>query len=1374
MCKDGDKLKMIKKLKSFFSNYTLLKEEDAERDWYNTNCPEENANLYQRALYTWVERMIWKGYKAPLELRDINDLPKKLKVESNLQYMQDINYNVKYPLIYNCYQKFTKRNWILILLKVIVMVFNVITPMVLRALIQYIQTPNPVKIYAIGLCLALFVCSLGTSVLQQISFWFGMRNALQIRGTLFSIILEKLFKINNSSKRKYNSGRVMNLISIDLEAFLDYFWNNHIDIVLNPVQIAALLIYLSYLVGVAGLVGFLVMIIAIPLTSFFSTKSSRHYLKSLSFSDERVNLVGELISGIRFLKQYAWEKSFLERIEQKRIPQLEEVFKMVLFWMCSSLLTQSLSAIVLLSTFSVYSLLGNELTITIAFTCLTIFVNLRRPIEMLPECFQRLLKLVASSKRIEEFLSSPEIIPSIDYITPGQIQQDVVVENAYFDWNDQESNDIESELVLGNTNLSDTDFSILSQDDDDMNQEMLMSNAIELKPLNEGQNGEGGSSPSIETRDQVHLSIGDTNETSTTRLVNLNFRAPHGKLTIICGSVGCGKSTLIASLIGEIHKIKGTVRSHRNVGFTTQQPFLLSASLRENVLFGKPYERSRYLQVLQACALHVDLNQLPARDLTEIGERGINLSGGQKARISLARALYSDPDCLVLDDPLNAVDTEVAKHLFENCIQGMMSGKTRILVTHQLQFLPLADYIAVFQNDTIIQGTYNELKERGINFESLLKEKQMGLEDHSNSGKSSNEKDDSGSSKILLKPIEELISDEGTSDLLEMAKLVIKEDRCQGAVGLSTYMPFIRAGGSVFQFFFIVFIYAISQIAFQFSDYWLAIWTQQKLGSSHSHSFYLLIYLGIILGFTALMITRYLLLSRFILRSCRLLHRQLLYAIAFASCTFFDTNPSGRILNRFSKDVTDVDVKLLPAASDFMYCFATVIISMLLMIFLNPIIMFPLMLLMVFYYYAQKIYRASSRELKRMESISRSPIYSLAQESFNGIIIIRSLHQADRFIQEMISRVNINQRLYFYSFAVHRWVGVRLELISSLTVLFASILSVFSNNPALGSLSITTALGLTGFLNWSTRSYTEIELKMNSVERVLSYIETPSEDSKIKNKHQMEVLESNNSEFTLADCHDIALPDNWPHTGKIEFKNVEIKYRDNMDPVIRDLSFTIEGNEKIGIVGRTGSGKSTIGGSLLRLVECSEGTILIDGIDISQVSLNDLRQRLSVVPQDPFIFSGSLRLNVDPFDQSTDEEIWNALEKVQLKKQVQNLPMKLQSQMNEAGEGWSVGEKQLLCLCRALLRNSKIILLDESSASLDFGTDQIIKKVIRDNFSQSTVLTIAHRLDTIVDSSRILVIDAGRLLEFDSPQNLIADRNSKFSQLVYAQSNHFK
>ncbi|GAM21060.1 hypothetical protein SAMD00019534_042350, partial [Acytostelium subglobosum LB1] len=1149
------------------------------------------------------------------------------------------------------------------------------------------------------LCFGIFISTCCQTMSLHHAYWFGTKLSIEVRGSLIGTMYRKMLRLNHTSRTKY-TGKIINLITMDAGNVGEYFWTSYCDVLIHPLHIILLLLLLCYIIGPSGLVGFATLGIFLPLTTFFNTRKNRYFTQTMGHSDKRIKIISEFICGIRFLKLYNWERYFFDRCDVERNKQLDSSRTQLMYYVIDQTFASMSNLVVLLATFGTYIGVGNTLTAQTAFPALTILYGLRTPLYMWTFVLQKMLQMMASTKRIEEFLQAPEVAATS---SPSDSSDGVSIKDSEFTWNDQSINDFQ-----------DKDSSSL-------------------------------------------LSMESSHSHSNSVLKGINFEPPKGKLTVIVGRVGEGKSSLVSAILGEIKMVAGSVARPESVGYTPQVPWILSGTVRDNILFGRPLDWKRYKDVLEACCLKVDLVDFPMKDLSEIGEKGISLSGGQKQRISLARCLYANTDVIVMDEPLSAVDAEVGKHLFEECIQGMMSGRTRILVTHQIQFISSADHIVVIEQGRLIQGTYDQLQSKGIDFEEIMNTKfgggvGLGVEPShppATSDPLTNSVDQVKHIDINdCVVIDQSIIHDPVNEL--RAKLITVEERNKGEIGKSTYIPYFKSGGPTILYIFVFLAYLCAQLASQSADYWLLIWTSNNGESKH----YLMIYGLIIAIFGILVCVKMTSISYMTWNASKKLHHTMMHSVFNSPTTFFDSNPSGRILNRFSKDIGDLDYALLESINDVVSCGTSFLIALALMAYLTPYILIPVCLLSLYYYQIQKFYRHSSRELKRMDSISRSPIFGHVSESFNGLSSIRVFGQQQRFVDTFDQHVDLNLRIFYHAYSVNRWLGMNLELMTGLMVLSASIIAMLtaSYSPSVAGIVVTSAIGITGMLNIAIRQYSELEVRMNSVERILEYVQLPREGARV-----------------VADNR----PDEgWPNRGEIEFKNIEVRYRPNLEPSLRDINLSIGAGNKIGIVGRTGAGKSTIGLTLFRLVEPCKGAIYIDGVDITKIGLDDLRGKLCVIPQDPFIFSGTVRMNIDPFNEHTDLDLWQALEKVNMKHVVESMPMKLDGTLEEGGDGFSVGQKQLLCLVRALLNKSPVILMDEATASLDYATDALIKRVIETNFKDRTVLTIAHRLDTIIDSDLIVVVDRGQVVEYDSPNNLLnLQPDSRFKQLVNAQSN---
>uniref|UniRef100_A0A669PUL0 ATP binding cassette subfamily C member 2 n=1 Tax=Phasianus colchicus TaxID=9054 RepID=A0A669PUL0_PHACC len=852
--------------------------------------------------------------------------------------------------------------------------------------------------------------------------------------------------------------------------------------------------------------------------------------------------------------------------------------------------------------------------------------------------------------------------------------------------------------------------------------------------------------------------------------VNLDIKP--GSLVAVVGAVGSGKSSLISAMLGEMENIKGHINIQGSLAYVPQQAWIQNATLKDNILFGSELDEARYQKVIKACALLPDLELLPAGDQTEIGEKGINLSGGQKQRVSLARAVYNDADIYILDDPLSAVDAHVGKHLFEHVLgpKGLLQKKTRILVTHSISFLPQADNIVVLVAGTVSEhGSYNTLlANRGafaqflnsygtVGLDGIEEQGDEGMEPCVEEGpddvvtmtlkrEASIHRKEFTRSRTSRKAQEEPIKN------IKGQKLIEKEAVETGKVKFSMYLRYLRAVGLGFSFC-VAMSYVADYVAYVGTNLWLSAWTDDA--ERYQNETYPVQQRDLRIGvFGALGVSQALFLflatilsSHGAMRASRIVHEQLLSNILRVPMSFFDTTPTGRIVNRFAKDIFTVDETIPMSFRSWLNCFMGIISTLLMIALATPFFLVVIVPLGIFYYFVLRFYISTSRQLRRLDSVTRSPIYSHFGETVSGLSVIRAYGHQQRFLQQNEKTMDINQKTVHSWIVSNRWLAIRLEFVGSLVVFFSALLAVISKNSLEGGivgLSVSSALNVTQTLNWLVRVSSELETNIVAVERVHEYTKVKREAPWVTDKRP---------------------PHGWPSKGEIQFVDYKVRYRPELELVLQGITCNIGSTEKIGVVGRTGAGKSSLTNCLFRVLEAAGGKIIIDGLDIATIGLHDLRQNLTIIPQDPVLFTGTLRMNLDPFDQYTDEEVWKALELAHLKPYVQELPERLQHIVSEGGENLSVGQRQLVCLARALLRKAKILILDEATAAVDLETDHLIQTTIRSAFADCTVLTIAHRLHTIMDSNRVMVMHAGKIVEFDSPEKLL-QKQSIFSAMA--------
>ncbi|XP_064317887.1 multidrug resistance-associated protein 1 isoform X6 [Phalacrocorax carbo] len=1035
--------------------------------------------------------------------------------------------------------------------------------------------------------------------------------------------------------------------------------------------------------------------------------------------DNRIKLMNEILNGIKVLKLYAWELAFREKVLEIRQKELKVLKKsaylaaMATFtWVCAPFL-------VALSTFAVYVTIdkNNILDAQKAFVSLALFNILRFPLNMLPMVISNIVEASVSLKRLRVFLSHEELDP--DSIIRGPIAEaegSIVVKNATFSW------------------------------------------AKSDPPL----------------------------------LNSISFTVPEGSLVAVVGQVGCGKSSLLSALLGEMDKKEGYVVVKGSVAYVPQQAWVQNATLEDNIIFGREMNESRYERVIEACALLPDIEILPTGDKTEIGEKGVNLSGGQKQRVSLARAVYCNADVYLFDDPLSAVDAHVGKHIFEKVIgpKGILKNKTRVLVTHAINYLPQMDTILVMTDGEISEmGSYQELLKQDGAFAEFLRTYANAEQSMENSDSDPSlegtiqplETDANSPSGKEGKPIENgvlvneapgklmhrQLSNSSTysrdtaksqhqSSTAELQKPLAEKNSWKlteadtaktGRVKAVVYWDYMKAIG-LFISFLSIFLFMCNHIASLASNYWLSLWTDDPVinGTQQYTNVRLGVYgaLGIsqgiaVFGYSMAVSTGGIFASRH-------LHLNLLHNVLRSPMSFFERTPSGNLVNRFSKEIDTIDSTIPPIIKMFMGSTFNVIGACIIILLATPIAAVIIPPLGLVYLLVQRFYVATSRQLKRLESVSRSPVYSHFNETLLGVSVIRAFEEQKRFIKQNDMKVDENQKAYYPSIVANRWLAVRLECVGNCIVLFAALFAVVARNKlsaGLVGLSVSYSLQITAYLNWLVRMSSELETNIVAVERVKEYAEMEKE-----------------AEWNI---EQTAPASTWPEEGRIEFRGYGLRYREDLDLVLKNINVTINGGEKIGIVGRTGAGKSSLTLGLFRINEAAEGEIIIDGINIAKIGLHDLRFKITIIPQDPILFSGSLRMNLDPFDQHSDEDIWRSLELAHLKNFASSLPDKLNHECAEGGENLSVGQRQLVCLARALLRKSKILVLDEATAAVDLETDKLIQSTIKSQFEECTVLTIAHRLNTIMDYTRVLVLDRGEVVECGSPDHLLEEKGIFYS-----------
>ncbi|XP_053202216.1 multidrug resistance-associated protein 1-like isoform X2 [Panonychus citri] len=1265
--------------------------------------PENEASFLSVVFFWWFNKMAILGWRTSLTTKDLWELRDDLKTENligafDTKLHQQVKVNI-IPILIKVYGIYLMSG---AFFKLVQDVLSFIIPQLLKLLISFIKNQSSEPIWhGFLIAFAMFIISFAQTVFVNRYFYSMYILGMRVTSTLTAAIYKKSLNLSDKANKEVTSGEVVNLMSVDAKRFLDLL--PYLNLIWSaPLQILLSIWFLYIELGYSSLFGLGVMVLMMPINGATVHWCQKFQVKFMEQKDERVKFMNEILSGIKIIKFYAWENSFLKIVNELRKKELGHLRRLsylenfsAFLWLCSPMMVS-------VATFAAYVLIQKEsLTAEKAFVSLSLFHLLQFPLSMLPELLSYFVMTSISIRRINKFLSYEDLDP---YVTRNNEVYEISIEDGYFKWNKKKQEDNKNR---GKKNF----FSRIKKDKLSTNLESL---AKEIPTLQK-----------------------------------INMKVKPGSFVAIVGSVGSGKSSLLSAILGEMEKISGriNINGKYSIAYVAQQAWIQNTSLKNNILFGSPFDESKYNQVISACALEPDIAYLPGGDETEIGEKGINLSGGQKQRVSLARACYSDSNLFILDDPLSAVDAHVAQHIFKKVLSsktGILKNKTRVLVTNKLDLLSKVDSIYVLTNGVITEnGTYKQLMEAKGEFCDLVEqftnqsvENDSELHEELGKSKSVDKKDD-------FKLPEEIQDDK--------TKLIENEESETGKVKWSVYFEYFGMV-SILWTLLIVLSHGISN-GFQLgSDIWLAKWssdstTQNVTLSSTEMRLGVYSFLGLMKGVLTLIGSFSLVNGT--LRASIGFHRNLAHKVFRLPMSFFDTNPIGRIVNRFSKDIDVIDTGLPMVLNYWILCLFEVISACIIICINTPLFIITLVPITIIYIFIQRVYVSSSRQLKRLESVTRSPIYSHFGETLNGVSTIRAFNVSERFIQESAYKVDHNLSCLFPSIVANRWLSIRLELCGNLMILSTAIFAVLSRgslDPGAVGLAVSYALSITGSLNWLVRMASDLETNIVAVERIMEYCKLKSEADWYEGK--------------------VMPPEDWPSKGSIKFDKYETRYREGTELILKGISGEIKGLEKIGIVGRTGAGKSTVTLSLFRLIEGSGGSISIDGLNISELPLHPLRSRLAIIPQDPVLFGGTLRFNLDPFDCYSDNDIWDALSHAHLKQFVNNTGQGLNYQIAEEGKNLSVGQRQLLCLARALLKKPKILFLDEATAAIDLETDSLIQKTIRTEFKDCTILTIAHRLNTILDSDRVMVLDQGQIAEFDEPQVLLENKQSIFYSLA--------
>ncbi|KAH9081540.1 hypothetical protein EDB83DRAFT_2214476 [Lactarius deliciosus] len=1421
-----------------------------------TISPEDYTTLWGWVTFSWIWPLIRRGTNVTLNEEDVWALSPT--IQSRSVFLKFSN-TKRATLLRRLWAANSLDLTLDIILTFISVSFNYMGPFFLKRILDAIVDPTPVArsrayIYA----LLAFLCTLGKAQADVQHLWFGRRAATRMRSQLMAAIYDKSLKrkdysgiVNkDNSKEALDSdkkrdpkasaaatakadepkagadvGKIVNLMAGDanrvaMTSSAMYF------IYGSPFEIIIACTFLYQLLGWSAFAGFIILVLGWPLNSFLTKRSIRIQKGVMTARDKRMGVLNELIGAIKFIKFFAWEGRWIDRVSDARATEIKWMIKSRLNSIMFQMLWSCAPVLVSITSFLVFVLQGNELTVSIAFTAIALFNMVRLPLNIIPTWIVQILQAVALD-RIATYLDEDEVNEQVSSLKKSPFgtsgaddgsAKGLGIENGSFKWNE-----VEEKGDKNGQNEADKNAKNAAPSTDDT-----------------AQDADGTERDSIVASDASEHRF---------ELRDINITFPERQLTVVTGPTASGKTALLMALLGEMTTLSGTIilskRSSlvddfgltHTVAYAAQSPWLRHQTIKDNILFGYPYDEARYNAVVEACALKPDLEVLEDGDATEIGARGVSLSGGQKARVALARAVYAPAKYVLLDDPLSAVDSHTARFLLEKLFCGpLLANRTVILVTHHVELvLPSAHYLVRMLDGRIdTQGTLADLRAQGVLDEIAHSEEVTVHEEEQ-------------SVAVTSPTLEQVAADEvenpgAATGTKKSRKLIKDEERQEGGVKWNIYNTYLKASSYwtwVILGFFIILAQFLSVSERVWIKYWGEAYGNRTVSTAHAFTtsfyaieqqqvamdgtmgpyhlthaihglqsfsgppfnlpsakehplFYIGVYAAVGLGSAFVGVMSAIVQYTGALRASRVLFMQLLVSVVRATMRWHDTTPQGRMLNRFSKDIETVDLSLASSLQSVNSSLANFAASVITVTVIFPLFLLPASIIGYVYRMLAIGYLNTGRDLRRMESNSRSPIFSGFGELLEGIVTVRAFSAEKRFLDGLHLKIDLTTQMWYSFWMTNRWLLLNFDTLGGLSVLVTTLLALSGLVSAgTAGLCITSAMAFTDSIYWACRFWTGLELDLNSVERVVEYLELPQEPPI--------VIESSRP------------PAYWPSSeteNLVVVEDLVVKYAPELPPVLHNVSFALRARERVGLLGRTGSGKSTLAMSILRFVDPDSGKIYIDGIDITTIGLHDLRSRVTFIPQDATLFSGTLRENLDPFKEHEDLECLDVLHRVQMitdnayesqrtSRQASRAASRpaspghgspsptasssaaasateiepktlvtLETQVSPGGTNFSQGQRQLIAMARALLRRSSIIVLDEATSSIDFATDQKIQATIREEFGGSLLLTVAHRLKTVIDYDRLIVLDKGAIAEFDTPWNLIQKEDGIFRNMA--------
>ncbi|XP_057412548.1 ATP-binding cassette sub-family C member 9 isoform X6 [Balaenoptera acutorostrata] len=1258
------------------------------------------VNLLSKATYWWMNTLIISAHKKPIDLKAIGKLPIAMRAVTNYVCLKDAyeeqkkkvaDHPNRTPSIWLAmYTAFGRPILLSSTFRYLADLLGFAGPLCISGIVQRVnETQNGTNNTtgtsetlsskeflenAYVLAVLLFLALILQRTFLQASYYVTIETGINLRGALLAMIYNKILRLSTSnlSMGEMTLGQINNLVAIETNQLM-WFLFLCPNLWAMPVQIIMGVILLYNLLGSSALVGAAVIVLLAPIQYFIATKLAEAQKSTLDYSTERLKKTNEILKGIKLLKLYAWEHIFCKSVEETRMKELSSLKTFALYTSLSIFMNAAIPIAAVLATFVTHAYAsGNNLKPAEAFASLSLFHILVTPLFLLSTVVRFAVKAIISVQKLNEFLLSDEIGEDSWLTGEGSLPFESCKKHT-----GAQPKTINRKQP-GRYHLDSYEQS-----------------TRRLRP--------------VETED---IAIKVTNGyfswgSGLATLSNINIRIPTGQLTMIVGQVGCGKSSLLLAILGEMQTLEGKVhwsnvnesepsfeatrsRNRYSVAYAAQKPWLLNATVEENITFGSPFNKQRYKAVTDACSLQPDIDLLPFGDQTEIGERGINLSGGQRQRICVARALYQNTNIVFLDDPFSALDIHLSDHLMQEGILKFLQDdkRTLVLVTHKLQYLTHADWIIAMKDGSVLrEGTLKDIQTKDVelyeHWKTLMNRQDQELEKDMEADQTTLERKTlrramySREAKAQLEDEDEEEEEEEDED-----------DNMSTVMRLRTKMPwktcwrYLTSGG-FFLLFLMIFSKLLKHSVIVAIDYWLATWTSEysinNTGKAdqtyYVAGFSILCGAGIFLCLVTSLTVEWMGVT-----AAKNLHHNLLNKIILGPIRFFDTTPLGLILNRFSADTNIIDQHIPPTLESLTRSTLLCVSAIGMISYATPVFLVALVPLGVAFYFIQKYFRVASKDLQELDDTTQLPLLCHFSETAEGLTTIRAFRHETRFKQRMLELTDTNNIAYLFLSAANRWLEVRTDYLGACIVLTASIASISgSSNSGLVGLGLLYALTITNYLNWVVRNLADVEVQMGAVKKVNSFL----------------TMESENYEGTM-------------------------------------------------------------------------GKIVIDGIDISKLPLHTLRSRLSIILQDPILFSGSIRFNLDPECKCTDDRLWEALEIAQLKNMVKSLPGGLDAVVTEGGENFSVGQRQLFCLARAFVRKSSILIMDEATASIDMATENILQKVVMTAFADRTVVTIAHRVHTILTADLVIVMKRGNILEYDTPESLLAQEDGVFASFVRA------